>query len=159
MTLGPSIVVPDHRVERRAFAVLHELAHATLRNVGVPDDEKTVDTLASAVLLPRATIVDQILTLGPDVFALKARHPNASHEAIARRVVSLCGGALVVHDRSSRGARSRTSGSVKRELARKLILEAHASGEVVGNDDARAFPVRDGEWSRVLLVAQRARSR
>lgn len=155
MTLGPTIVVPEHREERRAFAVLHELAHAALRNAGHADPEELVDALASAVLLPRATFARDIDETGGDLAALKARHPFASYEAIGRRVVALRGGALVVDDIGPMGRRVRTTGRVRhRTLARSLVLEAHASGEVVGPEEARATPVRDGCWSRVVLVAR-----
>ncbi|MBK8260191.1 MAG: ImmA/IrrE family metallo-endopeptidase [Nannocystis sp.] len=156
MTLGPTIVVPDHRDERRAFAVLHELAHATLRNAGLPDPETTVDLVASAALLPRAAFLRDVERTGGNLHALKRLHPHASYEAIARRLVAVCGGAVTVHDVGPRGHRSRTAGAPRRlgALARSLVLEAHHGGEVVGPDEARAYPIKDGAWSRVVLVTR-----
>lgn len=154
MTLGPTIVVPEHREERRAFAVLHELAHAALRNSGHDDPEGLVDAIASAVLLPREPFARDVEETRGDLDALKARHPFASYEAIGRRIVALRGGSLLVHDIGPRGKRVRQSGTLPhRTLARALVLEAHASGRPLGPPEMRAVPVRDGAWSRVLLLS------
>jgi len=152
--LGRVIVVPDHRVERRGFAVLHELAHVALRTMRVRDTEARVDAVASAVLLPRASFTRDVARLGSDVHALKVVHPFASHEAIARRLVQLGLAAVTVHDRGPRGVRCRRVGARRTPptLERALVLEAHASGEVVGPPEVRAYPVRDGAWSRVIVV-------
>lgn len=157
MTLGPVIVVPPHRVERRAFSVAHELAHAALRCADLDDNERTVDAVASAVLLPRGAFARDVADVGADLRALKARHPRASYEAIGRRVAALLGATLTIHDVGPRGVRVRGSTSI-RPLERALVLEARASCEAVGPEDMRACPVTDGPWSRVLVL-HRQRSR
>ena len=129
MTLGPVIVVPPHRVERRAFSVAHELAHAALRWAGENDDEPTVDAVASAVLLPREAFARDVADVGADLRALKVRHPRASYEAIGRRVAALIGARLAIHDVGPRGVRMRGAPPPALEA---LALEARACGEALG---------------------------
>lgn len=151
--LGHTIVVPRHRAERRAFAVMHELAHATLRRLGEPDDEHLVDAVACAALIPRASVIAVVREHGADLRRLKERHPFASYEAIARRLSQLGLGASVVHDVGPRGLVTKRIGSFTLDPhARSLLRIARNEDRDVADRATRAYGLRDGRWSRVIIV-------
>ena len=77
------------RATRWHGAVAHELGHVLLREHRLDwQDEIAAAYLAGALLVPRETL-DRDLRNGWSVRELRARHPNASHEMLVRRVTQL----------------------------------------------------------------------
>jgi hypothetical protein len=155
MLLGRTIIVPRHRTERRAFSVMHELAHALLRSIGEPDDERLVDEVACASLMPRPSMLAVVRDHGVDLRALKEAHPFASHEALARRVKQLELGSAVVHDVGPRGRITKRIGAFTLDPhARTLLRIARNDNVDVADRGVRAYQVRDGAWSRVIVIRE-----
>lgn len=157
-----TIIVPDgQRRERTGFSVLHEVAHLLLRTRGIEDSEPACDALAAALLLPRRAL-DRDLRSTWALPDLRERHPHASHEAIARRILALREAVVVVADRAParRWKRLRSASldlrlSIARRIERDLVDAADQSGEPEGPSDlVRAWPLRDGGARRVVLIAQ-----
>src|SRR5687767_2373826 len=88
--VGDTILVrPEDPDERRRFAACHELVHLCLRARGLPEDEWTVNYVASAVLHPRDWFMARLAARGWDIEALRTDCPWSSYEAIGRRIVHL----------------------------------------------------------------------
>lgn len=87
---------PSQRPERQRWQAGHELAHALLEDADLDaDDERAVEYLTSAMLLPWIDFGRDVRRCGRDPWKLKDLHPHASHEAIARRIVEVCGPAVL----------------------------------------------------------------
>ena len=95
---GDTIIINKDRVERMHFAVLHELSHVLLDREELPNTEVHANALASALLLPRQLFHRDLKRLGWAFPALKTAYPNASYEAIGRRICSLRDATLWVRD-------------------------------------------------------------
>lgn len=158
--LGRVIVVPAaQRPEREGFAVLHEIGHYIARQHG-DSSEHAANALASSLLMPRTAYGRDVRDARWSLFELKRRHPHASYEALARRIVALREAILVVADRAPERRQYRIrSRALGPRLARPLPIEerlieaADATGEVQGPCDLlRAWPIIDGDARRVLLV-------
>lgn len=81
----------SQRPERQRRHVGHELAHALLEDAGLdPEDERAADYLAAAMALPWSEFRRDVRLVGRNPWLLKERHPLASHEAIARRIIEVC---------------------------------------------------------------------
>ncbi len=141
------------RTERVQFRVAHEVAHWTLVRAGESDrDETDVDFLASALLLPRAAFLRDLAETDWDLFAMKVRHPNASHQAIVVRMCALSPAAATVWDA---GRLHRAYGDVDEDehraaADRALEIEAPVRGEV------SAWPVLESRHRRVICVRRAA---
>jgi hypothetical protein len=97
---GDTVIVnPADPPERRRFAAAHELAHVLLRFYQYPDDEWSVNWLASALLLPRDWFLERLAIRGWDLAGLREDCPHSSYEAIGRRIVNLGGAVMWVCDR------------------------------------------------------------
>lgn len=88
-TQGIIYVDPDDRVQRQGFTVVHECAHLLLAEAGLPNTEHAANCLASCVALPWIDFGRDVRRTDGDLYALAELHPWASHEAIARRRVSM----------------------------------------------------------------------
>lgn len=87
---------PSLRPERQRWHAGHELAHALLADAGLdPKDEPAAEYLTGALLLPWIDFLRDVRQVGRDPWKLKERHPLASHEALARRIVAVCGPAVL----------------------------------------------------------------
>jgi hypothetical protein len=153
---------PSERRERIGLALLHELAHVLLEIHGITNDDEHAWWLACALLLPR----DEVLRArrrGASVDELVALHPNASHEAVGRRLVAL-GTSLIlwVHDVEpalrrpykvvSPGWRWAARRPCEIELeAMREAYESLSAVELVGG--VRAWAVVDRPWVRVLCLS------
>lgn len=141
------------RPERVQRLVLHEVGHWVLQRAGESDeDEEDVDYLALALLLPRAHFLADLGELGHDLPAIKARHPNASHEAIAVRIVQLSPAFASVWDA---GHLHRTYGERDPDNDRALVDCVLSTGKSV-RGDVSAFAVFDGSYRRVIVVGRTA---
>lgn len=80
------------RRERQNGRITHEVAHYLLRLWGLPDTEALVDYLAAALLLPAPFFARDLDEYGPNLYALRLRHPNVSASMLLLRVRDLRGG-------------------------------------------------------------------
>lgn len=153
---------PAERRERVGLALLHELAHILLDAHGVENDEQHAWWLACAMLLPRDDML-RARRRGATVEELVAAHTWASHEAVARRLVTMSSSSILwVHDIAphhrapykvvSPGWRwNRRRPTALEVETMGYALEERAAVELVGG--VRAWPVIDDEWVRVLCLA------
>lgn len=160
LLLGRTIYVREtHRRQRRAFAIAHELAHWLLRAAGLPDTETNCNYLASALLLPRLDFEADLRRVGWDLIALCARHPFASFEAVARRIVALRDARAHVFDKPLAGQRkpfrySIPYGLVPTEEERAAAREAVLCGAPVElRTGLTAWPVLEHDWHRAIVVS------
>lgn len=160
LLIGRVILVREtDRRQRRAFAVAHELAHWLLRAAGLPDDEASCNYLASALLLPRDDFERDLRRYGWDLIALCARHPFASFEAVARRIVALREARAHVFDRPLAGQRTPSRYSLPYGLSptddeRLAASEAAACGAPVEvRTGLTGWPVIEHDWQRVIVLS------
>lgn len=139
--------------DRCQFRVGHELAHAVLVRAGErDDDESDVDYLASCLLLPRVDFLRDLGATGWDLFAMKARHPNASHQAIAARMCALSPASATIWD----GGKLHSSyGPADPESHRQIAAVVLERGEAV-RGELDAWPVFSPGYRRVVCIARAA---
>jgi hypothetical protein len=146
--IGRTVIVQDgDPPERQRFAAAHELAHLLLRDRGVPDDEWSVNWLASALLLPRSWFLQRIEERGWDLAALREDCPHSSYEAIGRRVVNLGRAVLWICDKSDAGNSQRRwlSRGVPAALERPTPREWEMVGRV-GRSKVAESTTSLGAW-------------
>lgn len=167
---------PDDRPERRQWSVAHELgellagrvfqrlsldpaeAHASAR-------EDVANQFASCLLLPRRWFQPTAHRHDWSVAALKEDFRTASHELIARRIITLNGGpiAITVIDNGAqtwrRGSRWRPPPPCRAELeAWKTAFDtgkpvaAYCQADQVRR--VRAWPVHEADWKREILLTE-----
>ena len=99
-TRGTILLADDPRPERRQWAVAHEIgefaAHRVFTQLGIdPEDlvsaerEQMANHLANALLLPCDWFRADGFAVDWDLFELKQIYATASHELIARRMLSM----------------------------------------------------------------------
>lgn len=149
--LEPAIYVPLHAREQRVHGLIgHELGHWAMRRIRQPDrDEREADYLAGALIVPRRWLLPR-LRRGWDLDALRREHPYASAEMLAHRIVQCREAHAAIYD--DRRLRRRLGLPIARE--RELVDEALATRAPVRVDDLTgAWPVFDGAWRRVVVLA------
>lgn len=162
--LGRTIIIaPEDPPERQRFAATHELSHLLLRERGLPDDEWSVNWLASALLHPRAWFDTLLDRLGWDLVALRRECSYSSHEAIGRRIVNLRRAVLWVCDRGAGKRTSRRTRSTDTDpcLARPTSIERDAISTAarslepvrIGPVAAWPLPHEGRDWLRVVSIA------
>ncbi len=166
--IGDRIFVnPRDRLERQGFTVAHECAHYLCDLEGIPhasQTERVCDALASCLLLPRIDFTRDTRRTGGCLFALKALHPWASHEALVRRLVSIMPGVAWVWDCETPSGSRRPYSIVtpgqrwpyrrptRDELdAIDAAIETRAPAESCGG--VRAWPVFEPGFARVISLA------
>lgn len=140
--------------------VAHETAHYLLDRAAETNDEPGARYLSGALMLPRAAF-ERDLRRSWDVAALRAKHVNVSAEMIARRLVQVRDAVATIIDQGRVKARvaspwltSPALGRLSR-WERELADEALARGASVQGDElVWACPFVDGEWERVVIVAE-----
>lgn len=151
-------VDPNDPPERQRFAAAHELAHRILRERGLPDDEWSVNWLASALIHPRAWFLARLAARGWDLAGLREDCPWSSYEAIGRRVVNVERAVLWVCDRGPDGTSSRRvrSAGIDPRLARPTAIERrlvkHAADRLEPQQERRV-----GAWPLPLPARDRLR--
>jgi hypothetical protein len=157
-------VDPTLRPEKQRWDVGHELAHAFLYDARIPDTEDAVQYLTSCLLLPRLDYLRDIRQLGRNPWRLKERHPLASHEALARRIVALCEPCVLwVWDVQPAWNRYKVvSQNWRWPMRQPTALEVGAmrEAESLGNEipvepiaGVVAWAVIDGPWMRLLCLS------
>lgn len=137
---------------RKTHSVLvHECAHELLHRVRTVNDERSARYLAAAILVPRRAL-DRQLRAGWDLHRLMAFHTNASAELLARRITDVRSAHLAVYDHGRLRYRVGPAKPLATELA--LVAQALSTSAPVRVDDCSgAWPVFDGQWRRVLVLA------
>jgi len=142
------------REARQAFTIAHELAHWALARAGEDDrDEDAADYLAGALLLPRARFMADLAATGWDLDQLRQRHPHASAQAIVVRMTQVSPATASVWDA---GRLHRVYGEHDIATARALVDRALEVEAPIRDGDVSAWPVLDGSFRRVLVVARAA---
>jgi Zn-dependent peptidase ImmA (M78 family) len=149
------------RSVRQHGSIAHECAHFVLRSSDEDDPEPAARYVAGALMLPRAAFDRDLRETAWNLDELRRRHPNVSAEMIARRVVELRDAVVTILDAGKVRARVASPWShapaPKRltPIERELLDAALASGEAQrANDLLSAWPVFDGRWRRVIVVAE-----
>ncbi len=132
--------------------VTHEAAHVLLDDYAVKQSESAAQYLGAALLVPRRAL-DRDLRGGWDLRRLLARHPNASAELLARRIVDVRRASLALYDdgrfRYRVGDRDASP-----QNERELVAEALETRAPIRVDDLTgAWPVFSQSRSRVLVLA------
>jgi len=150
------------RPVRQHGLVAHEVAHYVLRLHGEPDDEASANCTAGALMLPRARYDRDLRETAWDLRELQRRHPNASAELCARRITELRDAVVTVIDQGKVRVRVRSPWMPAAPLRltaleRELAGAALETGEVqVGGNLLAAYPFIEGNWRRVIVVAEAA---
>jgi hypothetical protein len=148
------------RPVRQHGLVAHEVAHYLLRRHGEDDPEPAARYTAGALMLPRRAYDRDLRETAWDLHELRRRHPNASAELCARRIAELRDAVVTILDAGKVRARvgSPWSSAPRARLTpleRELADAALTSGEVQrANDLLAAWPLFDGRWRRVIVVAE-----
>ncbi len=151
--LGTTVYVPRKvRLARLHWLIAHELGHWAASAYGEDDaSEAIANYLGGALLLPRATLLDQ-LRAGWDLHRLRSEHPNAPASAIAVRIVQLREASAAIYDQGR--LFRRWGGELPGERA--LAHEALTTECPVRVDDVTgAWPVFDGRYRRVIVLGAR----
>lgn len=150
--VGEVIRYPIKARETRQHGIVsHELAHWRLRSVGEDDtDEDAARYLGGALLVPRGALLSDVARYDLDLFALQARHPNASAELVAARLTQVMPATASVWDH---GKHSRSYGAADHDAARPLVDRVLTTERPERDGELRAWPVFDGPWRRVIVLA------
>lgn len=164
------LVLDDARIEvnpqlegpRLHGTVAHELGHWALRRAGEDDVEDGARYLAGAFMLPRAVFLRDLRQTAWSLVLLRERHPNASAEMIARRLVQVRDAVASIWDQGRCTARvasawlpvervGRRSSAIERALASHVLEHGQAvhPAELVW-----AVPVFEGTHRRVVVVLE-----
>lgn len=164
------LIRPEPRVERRQWAVAHEvgehLAHRVFANWGadpletVPNArEQVANCLASRLLLPTGWFTADAASCDWDLLDLKARYNTASHELIARRMLD-CRPPVVItifDQRRISFRRSNVSGRVPplSPVEIKCCNTVHERCRPLRHTQntlrIQGWPIHEADWKREIL--------
>lgn len=130
-------------------AITHEAAHVLLDDYGITQSEPAARYLGAALLAPRRAL-DRGLRAGWDLQRLMAQHVNASAELLARRIVDLRHARFAMWDYGRLRYRIGEAHARERELVGAALETGEAQRE---NDLDGAWPIFDGSWRRVIVLA------
>lgn len=136
--------------------VAHEIGHWALGQAGAANTEEGATYLASALLLPRLRFNSDLRETW-DLHELMRRHPNASAEAIARRICSMRSTIASVWDHHREPillGRRRAATPLAWEA--ELVELTRAAGEAQRVGNARAWLLPERPWRRVVVVRDAA---
>lgn len=157
-----AVVNPLDRPERQGLSVLHEIAHVLLDRHRITNDEDHAWWLSTAILLPRHDVL-RARRRGATIEGIVAANRHTSHEAAARRIVSMESSFMLwvwdaepeprepyrVLSPGWRWARQSPS-----PLEWEAMREARSSGSAVEPiGGVRAWVVTDLPWVRVFCLS------
>lgn len=168
---SPAILLrPEPRVERRQWAVAHEIgehyAYEVCARLGVDpqdlapgDRERTANALANRLLLPSSWFVRDGRACRWDLAALKARYVTASYELIARGMLEADAPAIVtILDHGRISFRSGNLGGRAPKVSKSeqdAWHQAHTTGLIYRRNDAQCridvWPIHEPEWKREIM--------
>lgn len=167
----PAIMLrPEPRVERRQWAVAHEIGehhvHEVFAELGISCDElptgareRAANELANHLLLPTDWFLQDGRDCDWDLPLLKRRYTTASYELIARRMLDADTPTIVTifdHGRMS-FRRSNLDGRVPGlfNAERETWTKAHITGRIQRKQDqtylVRTWPIHEPEWKREIV--------
>lgn len=155
-------VNPKLRLVRLHGTVAHELAHDLLERAKEENTEPAARYLAGALMLPRRAFLRDMGQTQWSLVLLRERHPNASAEMIARRIVSLRDAVASIWDEGRCRVRvaspwldERVVGRRTTALERGLAAHVLETGKVERPADlVWAVPFFDGKHRRVVVVVE-----
>lgn len=167
----PTVLLwPDPRLERRQWALAHEIgehvAHRVFHHLDVdprtvsPRVRETVaNQMASRLLLPTAWFAADAADSDWDLLALKARYHTASHELIARRMLEFPPAAIIsiFDDQRLTFRRGNVPGrapplSAEEIRCWKAVRRGNRPGEAAQETGRiRGWPVHEPDWKREIL--------
>lgn len=150
------------RTTRLHGLVAHEIGHWALRRAGEPSTEDAARYLVGALLLPRRAFDRDLRETQWDLEELRRRHPNASAEVIARRIVQLRDAVASIWDQGKCTARVASSWLPVERVGRKTsTLERCLADRVLETEQTErpaplvwAVPFFDGRFRRVVVVLE-----
>ena len=161
---------PEPRLERRYWAVAHEIGEHTAyrvfaklgidaREVAPKMREDVANYLAGRILLPAEWFAADGPECGWDLAELKSRYRTASHELIARRMLEMPPPVIVtIFDNGQLYfRRANLPGSVPGPSAVELTCRREANRHnkpqlaTEGTDSIQAWPVHEDGWQREIL--------
>jgi hypothetical protein len=172
---GTILLADDPRLERRQWAVAHEIgesrAYRVFAELGVDPREAptaareaVANRLASSLLLPRDWFIRDGVHVDWDLFDLKAIYATASHELIARRMLEMPPPVIVTLADQGRCVWRRSNGLPRTppltSPERAAWTAAHDGGQPAqcepgelpdGIDDVRAWPIHEPGWRREII--------
>jgi hypothetical protein len=168
---SPAILLrPEPRVERRQWAVAHEIgehyAYEVCARLGVDpqdlargDRERTANALANRLLLPSPWFLRDGRAYRWDLGALKRRYVTASYELIARRMLEADAPAVVtIVDHGQISFRRNNFGGRAAGLSageRETWHRAHTTGMIHRRNDLQyrvgVWPIHEPEWKREIM--------
>lgn len=169
-TGGVILMRPEPRVERRHWAVAHEVgehnAHRVFRRLGIdprtaaPDArEQVANYLAGRLLLPTTWFHDAAAACDWDLIALKHEFVTASHELIARRmldlpvriVITVCDNSAVTFRRGNLSIPAPAMLQCERRCLRQVNRRVVPVCDDEDSIEVRGWPVHEDGWQREIL--------
>lgn len=152
--VGSTIVYdPRVRPSRQAGTIAHELGHFALRRVGEADPERAATRVGAALSVPRRPLDARLRAYGWELPAVCEGFAHASHELVARRILELREGGLVIRD----GRRERLVVSAwlpegAEEELRAAARQAAETGLPTRAGEARAWNVAEPGFPRAIAL-------
>lgn len=130
--------------------VAHEVGHFGLKRAGMPwMVEQDATYIAGAILVPWRSLVRDVRP-GWNLDTLRAKYSTAPASVIATRVAQVREGSAAIYDDGRFRRRVGPAHRLERELAREAL---ETSLPVRLDDCTGAWPVFDGRWRRVIVLA------
>lgn len=176
-TVGVVLLGGEKRPERRHWALAHEIGEATAERVfqrlGIgPADapasvrEQIANGIATRLLLPRRWLASDGPEVDWDLAALKREYATASHELIARRMLELMPGPIIVtvldhgeiawrRTNFSRPAPEFFSDEQTTwQACHQRSVACEAEPRAGAADRIRCWPVHEPGWRREILLTE-----
>lgn len=148
------------RIVRQHGLVAHEVGHFLLLRAREDNTERGANYLSGALMLPRRRF-DRDLGTTWNPLELQQKHPYASCEMIARRIVALRDAVATIWDHgrlTRRIASPRVNGLTGRRptpVEQMVADRVYDTGAAVYLDDlVFGIPIFDGRWRRVIVIAE-----
>lgn len=164
------LLKPEPRVERRQWAVAHEigehLAERVFALLGVEPRaapqhtrEGIANRLAGAILLPAVWFQTDGAACGWDLFALKRAYSTASHELIARRMLDAPPPVIVtIYDQgritfrgSNQPGRPPPPSSAELRCQSAAHTDNRPQSAREGQCAVAAWPIHEADWRREIV--------